>query len=92
MADGSLAVYDWIPRQNIEGLVRLPQRYGTVINPVDGLNYAVYSWYQPYDSTAVGGYTQDILYNYQMSIDLAFEAAPLDRNAGETVMYAAAIV
>lgn len=90
--DGVLAVYDWIPKQNVDGLVVLPEKYGSLINPVDGLTYAVYSWYQPYNSTSVGGYTQDILYNYEVSIDLALESAPLDRNANETVMYACALV
>lgn len=90
--DGTIAVYNWIPKQNRDGLTALPEKYGVVMNPADGLTYAVYSWYQPYNSTSVGGYTQDILYNYELSQDLAFESAPLDRNAGETVMYACALV
>ena len=90
--DGTIAVYDWIPKQNVDGDSEPPYKYGSIINPVDGLTYAVYSWYQAYNSSSVGGYTQDILYNYELSQDLAFESAPLANNAGETVMYAAALV
>lgn len=91
-ADANIAVYDWIPKQNIDGVEQSYMKYGNIVNPVDGLRYAIYSWYQPYNSTSIGGYTQDIWYNYELSIDLAFESAPLDRNAGETVLFAAALV
>jgi len=89
--DGTAAVLDWIPRQNKEGIQMAQWKYSTFINPIDDLSYAVFEWFIAQDSTAVGGYTQDILINYEFSQDLAFENAPLS-NAGETTFQAFALV
>lgn len=89
--DGTISVLDWIPIQNRQGVVKAPSRYSSFINPIDGLTYAVFDNYIAQDSTASNGYTQDILENYEFSIDLGFEAAPLS-NAGETTIQAFALV
>lgn len=76
-ADGMFGLLDWIPKQNRTGVQKAPYNYASFLNPIDGLNYAVFYTYVAQDSTTVGGYTQDILTNYEFSIDLAFEKAPL---------------
>ena len=43
------------------------------------------------DETANNGYTQDILFQHEISIDLAFENAPLT-NANETTLQAFALI
>lgn len=90
-ADGMFGVLDWIPKQNREGVVKPPYNYASFLNPMDGLNYAVFYTYTAQDSTSVGGYTQDILTNYEFSVDLAFEKAPLS-TANEQVFQAFALV
>lgn len=89
--DGTYSVMDWIPKQNREGKVLAPYNYASFLNPIDGLDYAVFYTYVAQDSTAVGGYTQDILTNYEFSVDLAFENAPLT-TANETTLQAFALV
>lgn len=90
-ADGMFGLLDWIPKQNREGAVKPPYNYGSFLNPIDGLNYAVFSTYVAQDSTSIGGYTQDVLTNYEFSIDLAFEKAPLS-TSNEQIFQAFALV
>lgn len=89
--DGTIAVLDWIPKQNREGVIKPPYTYSSFLNPIDDLTYALYYYYLAQDSTSVGGYTQDILTQYEFSQDLAFEAAPLS-NAGETTIQLFALI
>jgi hypothetical protein len=89
--DGTIGVLDWIPKQNREGMIKPPYTYASFSNPIDGLDYALFSTYVAQDSTSVGGYTQDILTQYEFSIDLAFENAPLS-TANETTIQAFALV
>lgn len=89
--DSTIAVLDWIPKQNRTGVEKAQWKYGTFSNPLDGLDYAVFSWFIAQDSTAVNGYTQDILTNFELSIDLAFENAPLS-TAGETTIQAFGLI
>lgn len=89
--ESTIGVLDWIPKQNREGKNLPPYTYASFANPLDGLDYAVYSYYLAQDSTAVGGYTQDILTQYEFSLDLAFENAPLS-TANETTIQAFALI
>lgn len=89
--DGTIGVLDWIPKQNRQGVDTKVGTYATFLNPMDNLNYAL--WYYPLalDGTSVGGYTQDVITQYEFSQDLAFENAPLSVS-GETTMQAFALV
>lgn len=89
--DGTIGVLDWIPKQNREGVEKAQWKWATFVNPLDGLDYAVFSVALAGDETAVGGYTQDLLTNYEFSLDLSFENAPLS-TANETTIQAFALV
>jgi len=89
---GTIAVLPWIPIQNRQGRDFGNEGiYGSLINPVDGLDYASHIWFEGADETASNGYTQDILFQHEISIDLAFENAPLT-NANETTLQAFALI
>jgi len=79
----ALASLDWIPVQNRRGENTKEQTYASFINPIDGLTYAVHDYAERSDQSSVGGYTQDELRQYEVSIDIALETAPLTE-AGET--------
>lgn len=89
--EGSLAALPWIPVQNRRGTVTKIQTYGTIINPIDGLTYAIHDYPVAEDGTATGGYTQDELTQFEISCDFALEDAPLNV-ATETVLQAFAMV
>jgi hypothetical protein len=89
--EGMISALDWIPVQNRQGISTKENMYGTFINPVDGLTYAVHSYEQRADESASGGYTQDVLTEVEISVDIDFEHAPLTA-AGETPLLAFAIV
>lgn len=88
---GTVGVLDWIPLQNRQGVVTQVNSYGTLINPVDSLLYATYTWEQRADGSSRGGQVQDVLTNFEFSIDLSYNKAPLSV-ANETTIYAFALV
>lgn len=92
-ADGTFGILDWIPKENREGRSQNTAKWSMFSNPIDGLDYAVYTYGVPQDSTGTGGWTQDWLDNFEFSIDLAPEIAPTDiEGANETVLQAFALV
>lgn len=89
--DGGVAALDWIPQQNRQGIETKENKYATLLNPVDGLIYAVHSYEARADESANNGSAQDVRTEWEISIDIAHEAAPLTV-VGETVMQAFALV
>lgn len=87
---GSIGCLPWIPIQNRNGKDTKVQTYSSMINPLDGVLYAVHNYPTRADGTLVGGYTQDEIEEYEISLDLAFEYAPLN-TSGETPLFAFAI-
>ena len=79
----ALASLDWIPVQNRNGVSTKEQAYGSLINPIDGLTYAIHEYAERSDESGSNGYTQDELKQFEISIDIALETAPLTA-AGET--------
>ena len=88
---GHIACADWIPVQNRNGVDTKEQMYGSLSNPVDGLQYAVHSYAERADGTSVNGQKQDELVQTELSIDLSFNHAP-SSVADETPLMAFAIV
>jgi len=88
---GTFGVLPWIPVQNRMGVETKESSYASLMNPVDGFDYAVHSYQTRADDTANGGYAQDVVTQYEVSIDIAFEKAPLS-TANETVFQAFALV
>ncbi len=88
---GTVSVLPWIPIQNRQGIDTKENRYGSLINPVDGLQYGIHEYAQRADGSGVNGQTQDVLNEYQLFIFLAFEKAPLSV-ATETTIQAFALI
>lgn len=89
--EGYVAALDWIPKQNRMGIETKENSYSTIINPIDGLSYAQHSYEARADETGDNGYAQDVVTQFEVSIDIALEHAPLT-TAGETPLQAMAIV
>lgn len=87
---GTIGCLPWIPKQNRIGVDTKEQTYSSLINPFDGQLYAIHSYATRADGSLTNGYTQDELQQFEISIDLAFEHAPLSVS-GETPIFAFAI-
>ncbi len=88
---GTVGCLPHIPKENKIGVVTTVGNYGTIINPIDGLQLAVHTYEVSKDDAAANGYTQDVLTEVEASIDLAFDHAPLSVS-GESSLQAFAIV
>lgn len=89
--NGSVAALPWIPRQNREGIDTKENMYGSIQNPIDGMQYAVHSYEERVDGTLNGGFTQDLKTETQISVDVAYTTVPLS-TATETSLFAFALV
>lgn len=89
--DGMVAGLSWIPRENSNGVDTKENSYGQIMNPIDALLYAVHTYMERVDGTGTGGYTQDVKIETEISVDIAYEHAPLSA-AGETPLLAFALV
>lgn len=75
--DGMIGALPWIPKQNRIGVETPVSKYSSIINPVDGLPYAVHEYMTAADGSGTGGYTQDVKNEIELSIDVALSYAPL---------------
>ena len=90
--EGDIAALPWIPIQNRTGVdFGNIAKYATIMNPVDGVNYALHTYNAGSDGTALGGYTQDVTVETEISVDIAYQNAPLSV-ATETTIMAFALV
>ena len=90
--EGTIAALPWIPKQNREGLTfGTIANYGQMMNPIDGLTYATHTYDTAFDGTATGGYTQDVKIETEISLDIAYQHAPLT-TATESSLMAFALV
>jgi hypothetical protein len=88
---GTFGVLPWIPKQNRMGVETKVNKYASLMNPIDGFSYAVHSYEAVADDTANNGYAQDVVTQYEISIDQSLNKAPLS-TASETVFQAFALV
>lgn len=91
VVEGSLTALPWIPKQNRMGVTTRLQTYGSIMNPIDGVTYAIHNYEEAEDGTGTNGYTQDELTQFEISCDFALEHAPVDV-VDETVLQAFAFV
>lgn len=89
--DGTFAALPWIPKENRQGVDTKVNQYSSIINPVDGLSYAVHTYQATADGSAANSTTQDVADQYEVSIDVAMDVAPLS-TANETPLQAVALV
>jgi hypothetical protein len=90
----TFAVLDWIPRQNRAGKGDYNTYlggYGSMIDPISGMTFAVHGYSQRADTSATNGSTQDDVIEFEVSVDISPNLAPLS-NANETVVYEVAQV
>lgn len=79
----SIAALDWIPRQNINGFGNLENAtknnpfFTSIIEPHYGLRLAVHIYKEGADTSASNGSEQDVVWQYEFSIDLSLNHAPL---------------
>lgn len=94
--NGLVAVEPWIPKQNRKPLdpgkaMEYNGDYGQITVPqLPGVPFAIHAYSQRADNSAVGGYTQDLTMEFEISVDLAYCSAPLSaiRGANDSVIYA----
>lgn len=88
---GAIGHLDWIPKQNMQGVTTTEQTYGSMINPIDSLDYATHNYGVRSDQSGSNGYTQDQLEQWEISLDSSFVLAPVT-TATESVAQAFAFV
>lgn len=88
---GTIGVLDWIPSQNRNGDVTTENKYGTFINPIDGLIYGTHEYSARADESSNGGKKQDVKTEVQVFCDFALEHAPLS-TSNETPIQAFGLV
>ena len=88
---GTIGVVDWIPRQNREGKGDLESYVGgftTITDPYTGMPFALHAYQQRANTGAAGGDSQDVVMEWEVTVDLSFNHAPMVP-AGETTIFAA---
>lgn len=78
--NGTVGMVDWIPRQNREGWGDLESYvggYSSLIDPRTGMNIAIHGYADRADTSAAGGDTQDVVMEWEFSVDCSFNKAPL---------------
>lgn len=88
---GTIGALTWIPKQNRQGVNTTVNMYGSIFNPFDGQQYAMHSYETRADGSSANGYTQDVVTQFQVSLDTALEHAPLSV-ATETTIQAFALI
>jgi len=90
MPSGSFGVLPWIPKQNRTGWGDFNSYvggYGSIADPLGtGLEFAVHGYAARNDASASNGDVQDVLLEFELSVDLAFQTSPLS-TAGRSVVY-----
>lgn len=93
LPQGTFGVLDWIPRQNRQGSGDYNDYnggYGSMTDPVSGMTFAIHGYSQRADTSASNGSAQDNTIEFEVSIDLSPNLAPLS-NATESVVFASKV-
>jgi hypothetical protein len=93
--NGLVAVIPWIPKQNRKPLdgnkvTDYVGDYGSFTVPqLPGIPFAIHAYGARANASAAGGYTQDVVIEFEVSFDLGFVAAPLGtfRGSDDEVIY-----
>ena len=92
---GQVGIIPWIPTENRkvlspEEVVDYNGGYGMFTIPqFPGVMFAEHAYSTRADDTGNGGYTQDLVMQFEISIDLAYQSNPLSsfRGANDSVVY-----
>lgn len=86
--EGTVGVVDWIPSQNRQGVGNYETvlgGYGTIVDPITGMNFAVHGYSDRADTSSSGGDSQDVVTNWEISVDLSFNKAPISVDDESTI-------
>lgn len=89
MPIGMTGIIDWIPKQNRQGegdFMSYLGGYGTIIDPMTGLNLALHGYSDRADTSSSNGNVQDVTTQWELSVDLSPQYAPLTQS-NETPIY-----
>lgn len=92
--EGTIGVVDWIDPKNRTGWGDYESYnggYGTITDPRTGLTMALHGYSQRADTSAAGGDVQDVTTEWEISVDLSFNNAPLT-TANETTIFEIGII
>ena len=93
----SIAALDWIPKQNLNGFGNLENAtkdnpyFTSIVEPFFGLRLAVHIYKEGADTSGTNGSAQDVVWQYEFSIDMSLNHAPMTL-ANTTPILAAGIV
>jgi len=92
MPEGTVGAMDWIPKQNREGRGDYNSTlggYGSMMDPYGmGLTFAVHGYAERADTSARnGGSQQDDLMQFEVSLDMSFNKAPLTGSNSESTIF-----
>lgn len=79
----SIAALDWIPKQNLNGFGNLENAtknnpyFTSIVEPFFGLRLAVHIYKEGADTSATNGNAQDVVWQYEFSVDLSLNHAPM---------------
>jgi hypothetical protein len=93
--NGLVDILTWIPKQNRKPLdpnksMEYNGDYGRITVPqFPGVEFAIHAYSSRSDNTSNGGYTQDLLMQFEVSLDMGYQSAPLSsfRGASDSVVY-----
>jgi len=87
---GMAGILDWIPTQNRAGKGDFDSvlgGFGSIVDPMTGMSIALHGYTERADTSATNGNTQDEVTQWEMSIDLSPQKAPLTA-AGQSPIFA----
>ena len=90
----TFAVLDWIPVQNRRGVGDYNSYvggFGAMRDPISGLTFAVHAYQQRANTASRNGNSQDVVMEFEVSVDISANVAPLS-TATETVVFQVAQV
>lgn len=86
---GTIGVVDWVDPLNAAGKGDYESYvggYGSIVSPIDGKTYMLHGYSDRASTAATGGEIQDVVTEWELSIDLSFNKAPLT-TATETTIF-----
>lgn len=92
--EGTIGAVDWIPSKNRQGkgdYESVLGGYGTIQDPITGLTFAVHAYSQRADTSASGGNAQDVVTEWEVSVDMSFNHSP-NSVATETTLFEVGVV
>ena len=95
LPENQFGILDWIPRQNRRGegdYNSYVGGYGSMVDPMgSGMTFAVHGYQQRADTSTQNGDTQDVVIEFELSVDISPLIAPLS-TAPESVVFEVAQV